>query len=104
MANLTFSLPNAHKTNRLIGSELFNLDVDGTTVDVVHPLNQRQRASLSGLLAAAGLYGSGSSATPPDHPEPDSFPGPLPMLGADAAFQASRRLRRRLILVPVTTR
>jgi hypothetical protein len=55
-------------------------------------------------LAVVGADGFGgttdgnvtSSSLAPNSPPPTAVPGPLPLLGAAAAFQASRRLRRRL--------
>jgi hypothetical protein len=49
----------------------------------------------------ASMTGTGeftilSSSLAPNSPPPTAAPGPLPLLGAAAAFQASRRLRRRL--------
>ena len=45
----------------------------------------------------SGVDGSiTSSSLAPDSPPSTAVPGPLPLLGAAAAFQASRRLRRRL--------
>jgi len=46
-----------------------------------------------------GTFGGGnitSSSLAPYSPPSTAVPGPLPLLGAAAAFQASRRLRRRL--------
>jgi len=45
----------------------------------------------------SGMDGSiTSSSLAPNSPPSTAVPGPLPLLGAAAAFQASRRLRRRL--------
>jgi len=49
--------------------------------------------------AVAKMQGYGGSTTLFDGP-PEPAPAPLPLLGAIAAFQASRRLRRRLQAAP----
>jgi hypothetical protein len=55
-----------------------------------NPVNQTYGG---GFIGADGSITSSSLA--PYSPPPTGVPGPLPLLGAAAAFQASRRLRRR---------
>jgi hypothetical protein len=99
-------LPNSNKANRLTGTEHFDIIVDGLTRDAFNATNNgdddedNEDNSTKGLYAAAKLNGYGGSATLLDPPfggtPPDEVPGPLPLLGAAAAFKASRRLRSRL--------
>jgi len=91
------------KVNRLTGTEHFDIIVDGLTRDAFNATNNGdddEEDSTKGLFAAAKLNGYGGSATLLDPPfggtPPDEVPGPLPLLGAVSAFQASRRLRSRL--------
>ncbi len=97
-------LPNASNANRLTGSESFNFLIKGLKVsDLNHPnagTDEGKPNALTNLFAAAKLNGYGGSATlldPPDLSPPADAPGPLPILGAAAAFRAGRRLRRRLM-------
>ncbi len=90
-------LPNANNANRLTGIEEFNITVDGLSVDAFNFENNGKPNSIKGLFGAAKIQGYGGSATLLDPPgDPQSVPAPLPVLGAVAAFKASRRLRRRL--------
>ena len=88
-------LPNSGSANRLTGSEQFIFTVEGLSVNAFNAVNQGSPNSLQGLFSAAKIQGYDGSATLLDGPG-TPVPGPLPLLGAAAAFQASRRLRRRL--------
>jgi hypothetical protein len=94
--DLEFLLPtsNAPGTNRLDGKDTvaFTILGDDLTFQSFLALNQPSQGGVEGIYAAARLqgYGEGSSIVYKE------VPGPLPVLGAVAAFQASRRLRRRL--------
>ncbi|MEB3265603.1 MAG: hypothetical protein VKN13_03205 [Cyanobacteriota bacterium] len=62
--------------------------------------------ALTGLRTAAKVQGiqagAGSGEVAGTDPPPQQAPAPLPLLGAWAALQASRRLRRRLIPAPAS--
>lgn len=85
---------NAPSTNRLDGTDTvaFTILGAGLTFQSFNALNQPSQGGVQDIYAAARLqgYGDGSSTVF------TQVPGPLPVLGAVAAFQASRRLRRRL--------
>jgi hypothetical protein len=90
-------LPNANSANRLTGVEQFNITVDGLSVGAFNNENNGKPNSIKGLFGVAKIQGYGGSATLLDPPgDETSVPGPLPILGAVAAFKASRRLRNRL--------
>lgn len=75
--------------------------VAGTSVNVQLLSNNDINLDTNGNLSNTGSNGFYSdtrtnlSAIPPD-PSTDPAPGPLPLLGAGAAFGVSRRLRRRI--------
>jgi len=91
---LLFPTSNAPGTNRLDGKDTVDFTIlgDDLTFQSFLALNQPSQGGVEGIYAAARLqgYGEGSSIVYKE------VPGPLPVLGAVAAFQASRRLRRRL--------
>jgi len=74
-------------SNRPVDVEVINLFQNNFTgyspISIISTLFQGDRRITSSSLA-------------PNSPPSTAVPGPLPLLGAAAAFQASRRLRRRL--------
>lgn len=99
--DMKFDLPNA-KANRLEDGTVLTIRVgrSGITPDAFnYPV---VGDTLNGEYTAAHVGGYGYSTTLLDNPGNGTpAPGPLPILGAAAAFQASRRLRRRLKPVAV---
>lgn len=77
--------------NRLFAFQLSQQDIAGYLIDFVDAVGP------SGIEAnftnADKLYAIASFVP---SPPPASVPGPLPILGAAAAFRASRRLRQRI--------
>jgi hypothetical protein len=60
----------------------------------------------TGLIGTWTLAGTGDTINvvlgPPAAPQSTAVPGPLPLLGAAAAFGWTRRLRRRIITAKTT--
>jgi len=91
---LLFPMANNPGTNRFGGTDSVSFTIKGTGLTFLsfNALNEPPPGGVDGIYAAARLqgYGEGSSTVFAE------VPGPVPLLGAMAAFQASRRLRRRL--------
>lgn len=104
--DLQIFLPTSNDADRFDGNEVleFSLTSSYSTTDPVqHSLLQAfydGAVSSSAEAAAAKIQGYGGSATlldgPPSGGDSTHVPGPLPVMGASVAFQASRLLRRRL--------
>jgi hypothetical protein len=80
--------------------EFIEFNLNGTTSEFVR-LGQNNNVGFSAInIATTSFFGFDgditSSTLAPSSPPSTAVPGPLPLLGAAAAFQASRRLRRRL--------
>jgi hypothetical protein len=99
---LLFATSNA--ADRLDGEDTVSFLITGTglTYQSFNAAVDPAKNGVENLYTAARLQGYGGSATLLDGP-PESAPGPLPILGLVAAFQASRRLRRRLRLATAET-
>ena len=99
--DLKISLPsNGNNGNRLQNNEqaTFMLTGDGLTPAYFDATNEPYKnGTIEGLYTAAHIQGipGGYSTTITD---PESAPGPLPLLGAGVALGFSRRLRQRLSL------
>lgn len=95
---LLFPRSNNPRTDRLDGTDSvsFTITGDGLTFNSFNAVNDTKQGGLDEIYTAARLqgYDDGSSTLLDGPTEP--VPGPLPLLGGVAAFQASRRLRRRL--------
>jgi len=95
---LLFPTSNNPRTDRLDGTDSvsFTITGDGLTFNSFNAVNDTKQGGLDKIYTAARLqgYDDGSSTLLDGPTEP--VPGPLPLLGGVAAFQASRRLRRRL--------
>jgi hypothetical protein len=95
---LLFATSNA--ADRLNGKDTVSFLITGT--GLTYQSFNAATNETDNIFTAARLQGYGGSATLLDGP-PESAPGPLPILGLVAAFQASRRLRRRLRLATAET-
>jgi hypothetical protein len=95
---LLFPTSNSPRTDRLDGTDSVSFTITGVglTFNSFNEVNDTKQGGLDKIYTAARLqgYDDGSSTLLDGPTEP--VPGPLPLLGGVAAFQASRRLRRRL--------
>ena len=74
----------------------FNLTGTKLTAEALLGAIVVQGELVNGAAKVQGISNGGSGVVGDPPGDPQSAPAPLPVLGAAAAFQASRRLRRRL--------
>jgi hypothetical protein len=98
ITELTLTYPNLFQWNGSTNSPLlidfagFQFMAEGNAINVSHNGTGFQSASTTGTTFTGNDGLITSSLLSPVN----EVPGPLPLLGAAAAFQASRRIRRRL--------
>jgi hypothetical protein len=78
--------------NQFQGESTATINITGAGLTA----NEFNRLNSEGLLMAAKVQGIGSGGNGSGEIGGTEVPGPLPLLGAVAAFRTSRRLRRRL--------